>query len=376
MYVNLFIVKIQKKGAKKCNKMKNKFIINGKIFTKKYISGVQRFTLEIIRELDNIIDKDEIEICVPKCAKNIPNYKNLKIVKYSRLREIPWEQIAFPYYVAKNKGISINLGNVSPWINPGIVCIHDVNCIKNPRNFQKRMVIWYRFLFKRAMKKAIKIITVSDFCKREMLDCYNINENKIVVINNSWEHFSRIKVDDSIFSRYPQLKKEKFFFSIGTLTKHKNLEWVLKIAKENPKYYFAISGFVNIQKFKNELDLESPPNVIYLGYLSDEQVKAIYKKTTALLFPSLYEGFGLPPIEALSAGAKVVVADIECMHEIFEDTVLYINPYQYNIDLDKLLNQETARPEKILNKYSWRNSAQKLLNLIREEDNKIYEDNN
>ena len=121
--------------------MKNKFIINGKIFTKKYISGVQRFTLEIIRELDNIIDKDEIEICVPKCAKNIPNYKNLKIVKYSRLREIPWEQIAFPYYVAKNKGISINLGNVSPWINPGIVCIHDVNCIKNPRNFQKRMVI-------------------------------------------------------------------------------------------------------------------------------------------------------------------------------------------------------------------------------------------
>lgn len=209
-----------------------------------------------------------------------------------------------------------------------------------------------------------------------MLDCYNINENKIVVINNSWEHFSRIKVDDSIFSRYPQLKKEKFFFSIGTLTKHKNLEWVLKIAKENPKYYFAISGFVNIQKFKNELDLESPPNVIYLGYLSDEQVKAIYKKTTALLFPSLYEGFGLPPIEALSAGAKVVVADIECMHEIFEDTVLYINPYQYNIDLEKLLNQETARPEKILNKYSWRNSAQKLLNLIREEDNKIYEDNN
>ena len=78
--MNLFIVKIQKKGAKKCNKMKNKFIINGKIFTKKYISGVQRFTLEIIRELDNIIDKDEIEICVPKCAKNIPNYKNLKIV--------------------------------------------------------------------------------------------------------------------------------------------------------------------------------------------------------------------------------------------------------------------------------------------------------
>ena len=64
------------------------------------------------------------------------------------------------------------------------------------------------------------------------------------------------------------------------------------------------------------------------------------------------------------------------MHEIFEDTVLYINPYQYNINLEKLLDQETARPEKILKKYSWRNSAQKLLKLIREEDNKIYENHN
>lgn len=356
--------------------MKNKFIINGKIFIKKYISGVQRYTLEILNELDNIIAKDEIEICTPKSAKNIPNYKNFKIVKYSKLKEIPWEQIAFPYYVKKNKGISINLGNVSPWVNPGIVCIHDVNCIKNPKNFQKRMVLWYRILFKRAIKKGKKIITVSEFSKREMLDCYSVNKDKIVVINNSWEHFNRVEEDYGIFEKYPELKEKDFFFSIGTLTKHKNLEWVLKIARKNPQYIFAISGFVNIQKFKDELDLESPKNVIYLGYLSDGEVKAIYKKTKALLFPSLYEGFGLPPIEALSVGAKVVVADIECMHEIFEDTVMYIDPHKYDINIEKLLNQKVAEPEKILKKYSWKSSAEKLLSLIKEEDNKTYENSN
>lgn len=150
----------------------------------------------------------------------------------------------------------------------------------------------------------------------------------------------------------------------------------IKDSKKNPNDYFAISGFVNIQKFKSELDLESPPNVIYLGYLSDEEVKAIYKKTKALLFPSLYEGFGLPPIEALSSGAKVVVADIKSMHEIFEDTVFYINPHEYNISLDELLSQKVEEPEKTLEKYSWRNSAEKLLKLIREEDNKIYENHN
>ena len=356
--------------------MKNKFIINGKIFTKKYISGVQRYTLEIMKELDKIIQKDEIEICTPKSAKNIPNYKNFKIVKYSNLKEIPWEQIAFPYYLAKNKGVSINLGNVSPWINPGIVCIHDVNCIKNPKNFQKRMVIWYRFLFKRAMKKGRKIITVSNFSKREMLDCYNVNPQKIAVINNSWEHFSKVNEDRKIFDKYPQLKEKEFFFSIGTLTKHKNLKWVLKVAKNNPQYLFAISGFVNIKKFKEELDLETPPNVIYLGYLSDEEVKAIYQKTKALLFPSLYEGFGLPPIEALSVGAKVVVADIEVMHETFEDTVIYINPYDYNIKLDEILSRKISKPDKILKKYNWRKSAENLLKLLKEEDNKIYESSN
>lgn len=356
--------------------MRNRFIINGKIFTKKYISGVQRYTLEILNELDKIISKDEIEICTPISARNIPDYKNFKIVKYGKLKEIPWEQISFPYYVRKNKGISINLGNVSPWIEPGIVCIHDVNCIKNPQNFQKRMVIWYKFLFKRAIKKGRKIITVSNFSKREMLDCYNVDKDKIIVINNSWEHFNNIKEDNRIFDKYPQLKEKDFFFSLGTLTKHKNLKWVLRVAKENPQYLFAISGFVNIQKFKDELDSESPSNVIYLGYLNDEEVKAIYKRTKALLFPSLYEGFGLPPIEALSVGTKVVVADIESMHEIFEDTVIYINPYKYDIKLDKLLNKTLSKPEKILKKYSWRTSAEKLLNLIKEEDKLIYENSN
>lgn len=356
--------------------MKNKFIINGKIFTKKYISGVQRYTLEIIKALDEIIQKDEIEICTPKSAQNVPNYKNLKVVKYSTLKNIPWEQISFPYYVSKNNGVPINLGNVSPWVNPGIVCIHDVNCIRNPENFQKRMVIWYKFLFKRAMKKGRKIITVSDFSKREMLNFYNVDKDKIVVINNSWEHFDKIKEDNSIFERFPELKEKEFFFSLGTLTKHKNLKWVLKVAQKNPKYIFAISGFVNIKKFKEQLDLETPPNVIYLGYLNDEEVKAIYMKTKALLFPSLYEGFGLPPIEALSAGTKVVVADIESMHEIFEDTVIYIDPYKYNVNLDELLKEKISDPNKILKKYSWKSSAEKLLKLIKEEDKKIYEDSN
>lgn len=347
--------------------MKKKIIINGKIFTKKYISGVQRYTLEIINAIDKIVEKGKIEICTPMSATNIPEYKNIDIVKYSKLKGILWEQIAFAKYVKKNNGISINLGNVSPWVDPGIVCIHDINCMRNPRNFQKRMVLWYKFLFKRAIKKAKKIITVSEFSKKEMIDYYKIDEKRIAVVPNSWEHFEQIKEDNNVFVKYPELTEKEFFFSLGTLTKHKNLKWVLEVAKRNPQYLFAISGFVNIQKYKDQLDSDSPKNVIYLGYLTDGEVKAIYKKMKALLFPSVYEGFGLPPIEALSVEAKVVVSDIECMKEIFKKSVIYINPYDYEINLDSLLKNDISDVKEVLNEYNWQESARKLLKVIYEE---------
>lgn len=355
--------------------MNYKIIINGKIFTKKYITGVQRYTLEILKELDKLIEKDEIEICVPQSATNIPNYKNFKIVKYSHLKNILWEQFAFPLYVKKNKGISVNLGNVSPWIEPGIVCIHDINCIKNPHNFQFKMRTWYSILFKRAMKKAKQVITVSEFCKKEMLDYYKVLESQIQVTYNSWEHFKEIESDNKVFEKFPQLLQKDFFFSLGTLTKHKNLEWVLRVAKRNPQYLFAISGWVNIKKFKKKLDLETPDNVIYLGYLSDGEVKAIYQKEKALLFPALYEGFGLPPIEALSVGSKIVVADIPCMHEVFDNGAIYIDPYKYDVNLDDVLNTDVCDPELILQKYSWKKSAERLLSIIKEKS-EIEENNN
>ena len=345
-----------KERGKKYEKMKNKFIVNGKIFTKKYISGVQRYTLEIIKELDNIIDKNEIEICVPKCAKNIPNYKNLKIVKYSRLREIPWEQIAFPYYVAKNNGISINLGNVSPLLNPGIVCIHDLDCIKNPQYYPKIFSLWYKILIDNSIKKAQKIITVSNFSKCEIENYYNV-EN-IQVIYNSYEHINRIKEDDTIFERLNSIIKGQYFFTLGTVQKNKNLEWILEIAKKNPDKTFVITGYKNQKNIDFNIE-----NIIYTGYLKDSELKSLMKNCRAYIMPSFYEGFGIPVLEAFSLGKDVIVSDIPVMHEIFENEANYINPNQYDFDFNNIIHSD--KKEKILEKFSWENSAKVLLNLLK-----------
>lgn len=82
----------------------------------------------------------------------------------------------------------------------------------------------------------------------------------------------------------------------------------------------------------------------------------------AYIMPSFYEGFGLPPLEAFALGKDVIVSDIPVMHEIFENEVTYINPYEYNFDFEDILVAKNR--EKILNKYSWKKSAEKLLEII------------
>lgn len=93
-----------------------KIIINGKVYSKKYISGVQRYQIEIVKELDKIVKPDIVEVIVPKNA-SMPKFKNIKVKKYGKLKGILWEQIEFPRYVYKNKAISLNLGNTAPMVN-------------------------------------------------------------------------------------------------------------------------------------------------------------------------------------------------------------------------------------------------------------------
>ncbi len=342
-----------------------KIIINGKVYSKKYISGVQRYQIEIVKELDKIIKPEMVEVIVPKDAK-IPKFNNIKVKQYGKLNGgILWEQVEFPYYVHKCKGISLNLGNTSPMVNPGIVCLHDINMLKNRKNFNFLNYVWYKILHRRSVKGCKELITVSEFSRKEIAEYYHIDEKRIHITYNGWQHVGNVKEDKRILEKIKEMTNgRKYFFSIGTLTKHKNLKWVIEVAKKNPNYDFLISGFKNSEKVYKKLGIESTENVKYLGYLTDAEMKTTIKNSEALLYPTLYEGFGIPPIEAMAVGTKVVVSDIPAIREIYGDTVYYINPNNSNIDIEKLLNENVEDRETVLEKYSWEKSAKKLLEIL------------
>ena len=341
-----------------------KVIVNGRFLLHR-ITGVERYAREILAELDKIVEPGELEMAVPPAIEEVPGYKNIKVVRVGKLHNRLWEHISFPMYVKKREAVSLNLCNVAPLPAPGIVCIRDVKVKATPQYFSKKFLLWYNLLLTNAAKRAKAIITVSEFSKREIIKYYHVKAEKIHVIPNAWQHYERIPYDENTLPKYG-LEKEQYFFSMCSLEPNKNFKWIAEAAKQNPDMTFAVAGSINEKVFADGLGFECPANMNLLGYVSDEEAKTLMRDCKAFLFPTFYEGFGIPPLEAISAGAKqVIVSDTEVMHEIFGDSVVYVDPNEYDYkQLEILLSEHVKTVRKCLAEFSWSNSATQLYTIL------------
>lgn len=346
-----------------------KIVIDGKFLTEK-LTGIQRFAVEITAELDKMVCVgDEIELLVPESLKNIPEYKNIKIVRYGKLNGLLWQQLCLPFYLYRKRAVCLSFCNIIPVLKPGgFSVIHDISYAVNPdffTNTHSRLSrYWHMLNYRAACKFNSHIFTVSSFSKSEIIKRYRIKDNKITVAYNAWQHFVREPVDDGLMENFPQLKSKEYFFSMSSIARNKNFNWIVEAAKKNPDYTFAVAGYFNAKKYGEDYNLNNTENIYFLGYVNDGEAKALMKNCKAFLFPTLYEGFGIPPLEAMSVGARAVVSDIPCLREVYEDSVWYINPYSYETDLYRLLEKETAPSKQTLSKYSWQKSASEIYKIL------------
>ena len=342
-----------------------KVIVNGRFLIHR-ITGVERYAREILLELDKIILPGEIEMAVPPEVEDIPSYQNIKVTKVGKLKNRMWEHISFPRYVKRQKGVALNLCNVAPLSNPGIVCIHDMKVKAHPEYFNWKFRMWYNILFKNETKRAKRIITVSEFSKKEIIKYYGVSEDRIVVIPNAWQHYVRVEFSEGTLKKYG-LEKNDFYFGLGSLEPNKNFKWIAETARQMPDQIFAIAGSINEQVFSDNLGFQCPSNMKLLGFVSDSEAKTLMRDCKAFLFPSIYEGFGIPPLEAMSAGCKcIIVSDTEVMHEILFDAVNYINHLKNgHIENLNVIDNKFG----ILDRYSWHISSLKLFDLLKEMEN-------
>lgn len=351
-----------------------KIVINGKDIYKKNARGVQRYTKEMVLFLDKYVSNIDIEILVKEKKEKL-NLKNIKVIEYGKMMPFKgWQYIAYQYYLLKNNALGISFStNRAPLFLPGIVAIHDIRFIKEKKEYdtmKKKLIYLYKlFINFLSVKMSKHIITVSEYSKKQIEKYYNCKENKISIVYNGWEHLKNIIVDNIYFeNKYKEFLKKDFYFYIGGKEKHKNIKWIKEMAKKNNKALFIIAGpkvsIVDIKDDSNNVD--NIRNLKTIGYITDEEMAFFMSKCKAFLFPSLYEGFGIPPLEALYFGARVLCSNSTCLPEIYKDYVTYFDPYDYDVDLDKLLEKPVNKSKEIFDLYSWDKSAKQLLNIIKQ----------
>ena len=221
-------------------------------------------------------------------------------------------------------------------------------------------------MYRRIAKKAKEVITVSEYTKKTIIDSYHTKPEKIsVVYSGLSQEYKNLEPDFSIFEKFPVLKEKPFYFTLGSLSKRKNLLWILKHAELYPNEFFVVSGKALNNVIPQELEeLKNLKNILLAGYLKDEEVKAIYTKAKAFIFPTYFEGFGLPPLEALSMNCPIIISDSTCLPEIYGKCAHYINPNDPSINLDEVLKQKTESPKELLEKFTLKNTAERLYKII------------
>ncbi len=280
---------------------------------------------------------------------------------------IAWEQFDFPRFLKTHNMKSINLCNTVPLLTPkGISVIHDVSYRANPQFFRgfrgllRRL--WHRVHYKIICAYSSEIITVSAFSKSEIMKHYRVDASRITVAGNGWQHMNRVGCDESIFDRF-RLKTDNYYFSMSSLGPNKNVAWIMECARKTPDIPFVIAGSSSI----SEVFLDVPQNVIFPGRVTDAEAKTLMMGCRAFLFPTFYEGFGIPPLEALACGVPIIVANTPCMHEIFGDAASYIDPLR-SIALSGLIEIKEDARNATLERYSWEQAANIFATCIQNEE--------
>ena len=340
-------------------------VINARFLTQK-LTGVQRYALEICKRLPKQIAGIDLVFVAPR-ANGLINF-NHKLTHTGQFKGQLWEQIDLPIYLKKNGNpLLINFVGIGPvFYKNKIMFLYDLAFKHHPEWFSLSFQKTYNLLIPLSIKNCKALITDSNYVKQDIIKSYRFSSNKITVVYAA----------PSLIFKDKGLEKENIILMVSSLDPRKNMKRVIEAYLQlNIPHKLIIVGAKGTAF--SDLNIEDnfdSSRVVFSGYLEDDELVNLYNKADLFVYASLFEGFGIPPLEAQVCGTPCLVSNVTSLPEVYGKSVAYCDPYDVNdikFKIDTILSSSKKRKALkeagFINakKYNWDTAATTVIQTIK-----------
>ncbi len=347
--------------------------VNARFFSQE-VTGVQRFAIELSQKLCE--QRDDVVFLAPEKIKHNEVTKHLNVKVIGKNSGHFWEQYDLPSYLRDiDNPLLVNFCNTAPlFYKNKVITLHDVAYKRFPQSYSFKFRGAYNFIIPRLIASSRAVLTVSQFAKSELEHFFNLPKEHCYVVYNA---------ASDLFHPQMQAKEnhapEKYFLAVASQQYHKNFEGLiaafaclpeclgfkLKIVGAQHKNYQGVESILASSTSINHVE--------FLGRVDDDTLSELYRRAFAFVFPSFYEGFGIPPLEAQASGCPVIASSAAAMPEVLQDSVIYFDPYDRNSLVNALkssIENQSGRHRfveagyKNAARFSWESSASCLNSII------------
>jgi glycosyltransferase involved in cell wall biosynthesis len=356
-----------------------KIILNGK-FLMTAPTGVHRVAEELICGLDLLMQEDsalrqryQIELFAPRNLHHKLDLKAISFVQGGVFDWIPWEQIDLP--AREPKAMHVNLCNLGPVASRNAMTMfHDAQVYISPKSYSKLFRMWYKLIQPLIGKRHKRILTVSDYSRRQLASYAVAPTNKISVIHNGVDHILRTSAQPG-YAASLGLRPRGFVLALANTQAHKNVRILIEAFKDSrlADLKLVLFGAADREAMEAATGGPLPGTIVLAGKISDPQLRDLIENALCLGFPSTTEGFGLPPLEAMLLGCPAIVAPCGALPEVCGDATLYADPADakdWVVKIQSLHANQTEwqawsdKSRSHAAHFTWRRAAQKLLELF------------
>lgn len=353
--------------------------INGRFLTQR-LSGVQRVANTLLTTLAARDDRPDGDILVPRGVDREPPPSTVwPVVERGPFKGQLWEQTVLPRSAAGAP--LLNLCNLAPLLHPAnVLMIHDTSVFDRPHGYGWRFRSWYKTVLPILGRRARQVLTISRFSADRLVALGIVHADNVRIVPNGVDHLLRVEPDETVLSRYG-LEPSGYALVVGSSNPNKNVPAAIRAVEEAavPGLKVAVVGTTPLRPVFGGDSAEPESNagmpVTQVGAVDDGGLRALYQNAACLVFPSLYEGFGLPPLEAMTLGCPVVASDRASLPEVCGDAALLVNPDDHKALADavrRIVTETTLRDETIAKgheqarRYSWARAAASLREALAE----------